>query len=433
MRQPTPAERLRGHVDRILDRSSVQQSDREELIEELYGHLWQRWQDGMAAGLATDEAADAAIAGFGEPDRLGRDMTSAYHSRLYASTIGVMLPVVAASGDKPHGYGMARLFLFLIGAVEALTVIGVLVLNRLTPVRMLTAELMMLAAVSVTVLAYRALARSQRWAVVYVKFLVLVYVAYCVIQVFVPPTTISITGILVAIFVFPAAFDARLTEWVAASRRTGPVVGAVIVASVLMGIAANPLAAAMPDPTQASPADLSMTVHIDCTRTAGRVTSGTVTATFRWARTDFLPEGFRPGMSQTDAIGAASTSADTFHPNLETFPNGLMDEVVAQSWTYVDAESGKTADAGMFELASAPFAFGVIQAGVDPSSIRADRDYVATLGFVSQDASGLPDDPLFRIAYDHQGRWGVQAFATCGQTGVGRSVTTPDPPGGLLP
>ena len=432
MRQPTPAERLRGHVDRILDRASVQQSDREELVEELYGHLWQRWQDQLAAGLSTDAAAAAAIAGFGEPDRLGRDMTAAYHSRLYASTIGVLLPVVAASGDKPHGYGMARLFLFLIGAVEALTVIGVLVLNRLTPVRMLVAELMMLAAVSVTVLAYRALARSQRWAVVYVKFLVLVYVAYCVVQVFVPPTTISITGFLVAIFVFPAAFDSRLTEWVAASRRTGPVAGAVIVASVLMGIAANPLAAAIPDPTQASPADLSMTVRVDCTRTAGQVTSGTVTATIRWVRTDFLPEGFRPGMSQTDDFGVSAASDSYVLPNAPPFPHGLEDGVVAGDWAYVDAEAGKSAAVDVFMLSSTFFDTGVDQIPIDPGSIRADRDYVGTFGFVSQDPTGLPDDPIFRIRYDHQGRWGVQAFATCGQSVVGQPAT-PDPPGGLLP
>jgi hypothetical protein len=432
MSQSTPAERLRGCVDSIVDRASVKSGDRAEIAEEMYGHLWQRWQDGIAAGLPEAAAVDAAIAGFGDPGRLGRDLTAAYHSRLYASTVGVLLPTVATSSDKPNGYGMARAFLFLIGAVEALTVLGVLVLNRLTPVRMLATELMMLAAVSITVIAYRALARWQRWALVYVKFLALTYVGYCVVQVFVPPTTISITGILVAMFVLPAVFDPRLKEWVAASRRTGRVIGAVIVASVLMGIAANPLAAAMPDPTQASATDLSMAVHVDCTRTAGAVTAATLKATLRWSRTDFLPQGFRPGMSQTDDLGVSATAANAVGENAPPFPNGLEDEVVASDWAIVDAATGKSAAVDVFMLSSVFFDVGVDQLPIDPGSIQANRDYVATFDFVSAEPTGLPDDPIFRIRYDHQARWGVEAFATCGQSSVGHPVTTPDPPVGSM-
>jgi hypothetical membrane protein len=207
VRPPAPPERLRSHVDRIVELTPVRRDEREDLVEELYGHLWQSWQDGIASGLSSDEAADAAISDFGETSRIGSEMTMAYHSRLYASTIGVLLPAVVSWSDKPKGYGWARTFLSLIGSIELLTVVGVVFLNRLTPLRMVVAELMMLGAASVTILAYRALARSQRWALVYVKFLAIAYVAYCIVQLFVPPATSSFTGIFVAIFILPAVFD----------------------------------------------------------------------------------------------------------------------------------------------------------------------------------------------------------------------------------
>jgi hypothetical protein len=434
VRPPTPAERLRSHVDHIVALTPVHGDEREELIEELYGHLWQSWQDRIASGLSSDEAADAAISDFGDTSRIGSEMTMAYHSRLYASTIGVLLPAVVFWSDKPEGYGRARAFLFLVGSIEVLTIVGVLFLNRLTPVRLVFAELMMLAAASVTILAYRALARAQRWALVYVKFLAIAYVAYCVGQLFMPPTTISFTGILVAIFILPAVFDAELARWVAGSRRTGAVIGSMIVASILMGLGANPLAAAMPDPTQASPSDLSMSVRVNCNRTDGLVTNGEVTATLRWARTDFLPYGLRPNMTQTDQIGVSSAPVYYLLPNAPPFERNLEDGVVGTMLTVVDQETGRSADVGVTMLSQpAFFDVGVFYKSIDPGTIQAGRTYVATFGFVSQEPTGLPYDPAFRIRYDHQGRWGVQAYATCDRPGTGQPVTTPEPPQLLIP
>jgi hypothetical protein len=428
VRPPTPAERLRSHVDRILDRASVRGGDREDLVEELYGHLWQRWQDGIAAGLQSDAAADAAISGFGEASRLGQDMTSAYHSRLYASTIGVLLPTVLGVDDKPHGYGRARALLFLTGLFAVVG--GVVYLNAQTPFRLFFGAAAIAMAFCMTVLAYRAFARGQRWALVYVQVLGIGFVAEGVIEFLLKPVTISFLGI-VSIFVLMAAFDPKLGSWVSASRRTGKALGAVIVGSVLLY--SVPLAVvAMPDPTQASPADLSISVRVDCASTGGLVTSGTVTATIRWARTDFLPYGLRPGMSQTDQLDASSTSILDFDPgpNGTPFPSGFRDGVVITgNWKVVDAENGRNADAGgmMFSWPSF-FPGGGLDDGIDPGTIQANRTYVASFGFLSQEPTGLPDDPVFRIRYDHQGRWGVQAYATCTQPGVGQPVTTPDPP-----
>ena len=425
MRPPTPAERLRTHVDRILDHSSVYGSDREDLVEELYGHLWQRWQDGMANGLSSDAAADAAIGSFGEASRLGRDMTSAYHSRLYASTIGVLLPAVAGGGDEPQGYGRARSLLFLTGLFAVIG--GAIFLSGQTPVRLFVGASAMLVAFCMTVLAYRALGRRQSWALVYVRVLALGFIAEGIIEFVVKPATVSLMGV-VAIVVLPAAFGPDLAGWVSVSRRTGKALGAVIVASVLLY--SVPLAASvMPDPTQASAADLSITVSEACTRTAGLVMSGTVTASIRWARTDFMPYGLRTGMSQTDEFGVSSASDTYLLPNAPQFPYGLDDEVVGTTFTLVDTETGRNAAADVTMTSWPPFfEVGAFNLGIDPGTIQAGRTYVATFVFVSQRAAGLPDDPAFRIRYDHQGRWGIQAFATCTRPGVASPVTTPDPP-----
>ncbi len=80
--------RLYAHVESILNGAAFRRRDRDDLAEELYGHLWQRWQDALASGLGEEAAADQAIRSFGGPASLSRDVTLAYHSRLYASTIG---------------------------------------------------------------------------------------------------------------------------------------------------------------------------------------------------------------------------------------------------------------------------------------------------------------------------------------------------------
>jgi hypothetical protein len=203
----------------------------------------------------------------------------------------------------------------------------------------------------------------------------------------------------------------------------------MIVASILMGLAANSLAAAIPDPTQASPADLSIAVHVDCARTGGLVTSGELTATIRWARTDFLPNGFRPGMVQTDQIGVSSAPVSYLLPKAPPFPHTPEDGVVLTTFTVADQITGRSADVGVTMMSQpAFFDVGSFYQSIDPGTIQAGRTYVAIFGFVSQQPTGLPDDPAFRIRYDHQGRWGVQAYATCSQPGVGQPVTTPDPP-----
>jgi hypothetical protein len=208
----------------------------------------------------------------------------------------------------------------------------------------------------------------------------------------------------------------------------------MIVASVLMGMAANPLAAAMPDPTQASPMDLSIAVRVVCVRTGALVTNGTVTATVGWARTDFLPYGLRPSMTQTDQIGMSSAPVSYLLPNAPPFPHTPEDGVVLSALAVVDQETAQSADAGVTMMSqSAFFDVGSFYQSIDPGTIQAGHTYVATFGFVSQQPTGLPEDPAFQIRYDHQGRWGMQADATCDRPGIGQPVMTPETPQFQIP
>ena len=115
---PDPGPRLRVYVESILAGSSVPAADREDIAEELYGHLWQRWRDALDAGASAAEAVETAIRSFGEAGRLGHEMTGAYHSRLYATTIGALLPAVAPPPGKLWGYRRLRLLLALAAVVE---------------------------------------------------------------------------------------------------------------------------------------------------------------------------------------------------------------------------------------------------------------------------------------------------------------------------
>ena len=83
---PQIEQALRAHVGAIVDRARVPPAARDDLAEELFGHLVERWRAHVADGLAEDEAAQTAIAEFGSAGSLGREFGRTYHSRMWAST-----------------------------------------------------------------------------------------------------------------------------------------------------------------------------------------------------------------------------------------------------------------------------------------------------------------------------------------------------------
>ena len=160
----SPEEMLRRHVDRILHRSAVPADQQGDLLEELCGHLWQRWRAEMESGLDADGAALAAIQSFGGPDELAVDMTRAFHGRLFATTIGVLLPAVVPPEGRPKGFTRSRA---LIGIVVAMWL-------ALAPFQIWDGQwslfqgfaggLLAVFTLVMMVLAYQALGRQQWWA-----------------------------------------------------------------------------------------------------------------------------------------------------------------------------------------------------------------------------------------------------------------------------
>jgi len=429
---------LRAHAERILDNSAMPAAEREDVAEELYGHLWQRWQDELAAGRDEQAALEAAIAAFGGPSDLGKEMTLAYHSRLYATTIGVLLPAITPSSQRPAGYTTARVIVGLWAALLAVGVVFTVPTGAFTPIRGLVASLVCLCGMAMAVLAYRALARRQRWALVYVQILL---VALILRGSAVLADTIAKGGVtvdfmaLVALIGIVTIRRSNWKSWVAGSRPVGLGLAAVIVVTVGMPFGAPVAVGAIPDPTVASADDLSMQAHVDCARTSQGVTGGTVTVDLVWKRTDFLPYGpnwFITGIPRTDAISLASVGQQDYSgPGFE-FPS--QSGIAYEDPSFVDAATGKKADADMFASSGNTFFNGDrMLTSVDPATTVSGRTYRGTYGFTLQAPAPADDEPVFRVGYDHQSRSGVEAIATCGQIVTGHSVLTPEHPVTYLP
>jgi hypothetical protein len=196
--------------------------------------------------------------------------------------------------------------------------------------------------------------------------------------------------------------------------------------------------AAMPDPTVAAPADLAMRVTVSCGRTGGLVTSGSVVVGLTWRRTDLLPNGLAGvvrGMQNTDNLGLASVDGLDHVPGVG-FPQALQPGLAWTTRTFVDTVSGANALSPVtWSSSSQFFDVGGYMNGIDPATIVAGRAYRGTFDFITQEGAVTAGGPAFRIRYDHQHRWGVEAIAYCGQTVSGNPVTTPQPPAnqGLIP
>ena len=162
---PEVAGRLRTHAERIVAAAGVPAHARSGMADELYGHLLERAADLVAEGDTWSAAADRAIAVLGAVDELAPDLATAFHSRLWASTIGVLLPAIAAREDRPAVVGWMRLAL-VIGM--ALTVVGLgVVIFRATPIHLVVMAASLLLGLAGLLLAFEGLARGQRWALWY--------------------------------------------------------------------------------------------------------------------------------------------------------------------------------------------------------------------------------------------------------------------------
>jgi hypothetical protein len=426
--------RLDAHVEAILRGASFRKRDRDDLAEELYGHLWERWRDAVATGMDEEAAADEAIGSFGQPARIARDVTLAYHSRLYASTIGVLVPTVAGTGDKPGSY-------YLVWAVVFATffeVMGVLVraVASWTPVRAsigLAGCSLAFPVVLITLMAYSA---RQRWALDFaaVELPFLFWWAGVELWVGVPLESIVATavGLAAATTLMAGLAPDRRREAAEAPalRRIArkldprslagwmyrrPVPRRLLLGLAVMlvaGSAMQAVALGVSDPTQIGAADMDVRVSVACDRNdSGELTSVVVTGSFMFKRTDVWPNGLLSalqGGGPTDEVALAVVGSR---------PDGMpmVTPMLTQAATKGDATDGSALVFGPV----GPDGRSTL-AIADIARLQAGHRYEITWNYSV--APGLRDVAPVVFGYDHLERFFLQATATCGQTGIGRVV-----------
>ena len=246
-----------------------------------------------------DLAVQRAIAAFGTPVVLGGDLTLAYHSRLYASTLGALLPPVIARTAHPVGLRRVSLLLVAMAGVSAFG--AAFALMRLPPTRMVVLAATLVAVAILCVLAVRALLRGQRWALAFARLCVPVAVGAWVIGLLEHPIRIDVLGVVGLLALWPA-FGPGLSEWVAASRPIGRALGSGVAGVLLVGVGLSLGANAVPELTAARPSDLHLDLAVQCTMTGASVTGLVVTAGVVLDRLDVLPNGFSPATQPLDRI-----------------------------------------------------------------------------------------------------------------------------------
>jgi hypothetical protein len=440
----TPELRLRTRVEAILDRASVASAERADLAEEMYGHLWQRWQDGLAA--VTPEASlDRAIEAFGDPSTLGRDITGAYHSRLYASTIGVLLPSIAVASPEKPGWGPFLLRVFLVGILLQDVAMAAWALQTLTPGRLAITLAGLTLSAFTAVLALRAFGRAQRWALRLARLALAISILGGMVELMAGPGLQVNPLAVVALLAAPAAIGPGLEAWVAHSRPIRRRLGIPLAAMLVGGFLMPPLALALPDPTQVGPADLSIGVTATCGTDSQGDTTVTVEARIRWDRLDQWPSGLlnlksadpytsTPGQEAYDGLVAtvmASPDQDVSSyvgttVDVDQIPQPYLsegeptvvgpDSSTVQDWirgsTYWTGGGGWIAGYTFPQTGLSPGKFYTVRWVFSPSPWNGNQPLTS--------ASQHP--AMAVVSYSHLDRFLVQGVATCSTPGVGVQV-----------
>jgi hypothetical protein len=339
---PAIEEQLRAHVARTLATAGVSAHVRDDLLEELLGHLFERWAAHVANGMEMAVAADRAIADFGVSADIGRQLGRTYHSRLWASTVGVLLPGVVAPQDRPSAIRWLR---FVLGLMIVLNGVGAAALAVLTPIHLLAYTAGLVLSTVGLVLAFIGLGRAQSWALIYAAcaaFLLLVLGLVDLAQRRQPGEILIPVGTILAAIALLVAYRQReaLARFVAGSSRPRRALSVALSLSVLAPL--TPLALeAVPDPTQATAQDMDFRIEMTCDYRDLTLPSGellvdapvaTVVLGATWAHTDLLPLGLArflsgPDDADTVAIRINGTArawlwSDDDGPTVEDVANG---------------------------------------------------------------------------------------------------------------
>jgi len=432
---PDAEVRLRRHVAAILAGAGVPGRSRADLEEELSGHLVERAQGYVDRGLAEVDAAELAISDFGSAGLLGAEFGRTYHSQLWASTIGVLLPAIAPLAERPGVVGWLR---FVLGLVIVLTAIALATVAAMTPVRAMGTSVSLLAGLAGLVLAFQAIGRGQRWALWYAVAVTVLLLVEGFGQVLAPAQPASVTiplGSILAAVVLLAVLGGweRLQAFVAPSPRLNRALGVVLGLSLLAPSVVPRALAALPDPSQATADDLELVISMTCDRGNVEIPEGptlvdvmraTLVMDSTWNHTDFLPHGMAAIVTRPD-------DADTSGFRVLNLPG--------PDWLYwltdtepviVDTRTG--AKAGWWGSTSPSVALlpedipGSFTVAIDTEAIRPGQT-IRTTWHLYQASDEAPLWPRVEVAYAHLDRFLLMGTVGCQETVRGREVP-PHPP-----
>jgi hypothetical protein len=290
-------ERLGSHVTAIVRRSAVPASERQDVAEELTGHLEERYRAARDAGLPPEVAASEAIALFGGADEVGRAFLMTYHSRLWASTIGQLLPISAAPDAPPAAIRWVIRFnrlaaIFLAGGAVVLLVTA-------SPTRALVGAIAAAVAAATLWLAAEGLRRGQRWAVDVSMIGLLINVAILLLSLGTPPGgwTLSLNGLAGLMLAVAMLTEGEAVDrWTAGSGGLSERVVVGLIVGLLASAAALGFLPHVPDPTQIGPGDIEAVASVTCE--AHRTEDGELlvatpflTLDLTYRRVDVVPRG----------------------------------------------------------------------------------------------------------------------------------------------
>ena len=432
---PDAEDRLRRHVAAILAGAGVPRQSRADLEEELSGHLVQRAQEYIDRGLAAADAAEQAISDFGSAGTLGAELGRTYHSQLWASTVGVLLPAIAPAAERPGVIGWLR---FVLGLTTVLTVIALATVATMTPLRALGTSLSLAAGLAGLVLAFQALGRRQRWALWYAVVITVMLLVEGLVQVVAPTQPASVTiplGSILAAVVLLAVMGgwARLQAFVAPSPRLSRALGVMLGLSLLAPLIVPRALAALPDPSQATPDNLEVVISMTCDRGSVEIPDAptlidrkraTLVMDTTWNHTDLLPQGM-------SAIVTRPDDGDT---------SGFrVLDLAGPDWLYwstdnqpgiIDVRTGATA--GWWGSTSPSVALlpedipGSFTVAIDPQAIRPGHT-IRTTWHLYQSSDEAPGWPRVEVAYAHLDRFLLMGTVGCRESVRAREVP-PHPP-----
>jgi uncharacterized membrane protein (UPF0136 family) len=297
----TVREQLAEHAWEIVRSAALPESDREDVAEELSGHLEASFRAARADRLTDDDAVAHAVAAFGGNEVVARELMVTYRGRVWASTIGQLLPLVARAGDPPSPMGWLVRFDRIIAVLSVLGAVTFLLTG--SPVRAIVGFVSGVAAAAVVWLAATALRRGQRWAL-NVSALVCAVNALIFFVALAPPgggINISLTGLLGLVLLLRLAVNlAPLNAWVAGSRPISAPLGGFIGGCVIAWSGFALAGGNIPDPTQIGPADVRAIALVTCR----------------------VPPGTREGAETSNP--APTLDLEVTYDRVDAWPRGLL-------------------------------------------------------------------------------------------------------------